>query len=116
MALLSLLAACAPQPNKPVVTPETVEVAPTKPAITPDQLLGQGEPWVVAKLGQPKFARADLDASIWQYKSTACVLNVFLYADLKDANAPARVLHFDARDVNGQNTDRAACLASLPLP
>lgn len=87
--------------------------APAKVKITATQLLGQNDSWVLEKMGEPGFRRADSVANMWQYKNDRCVLNVFLYADTADANAPKRVLHFDARDSSGQNTDRDECLNGL---
>jgi len=111
------LAACAAQPpqDRPATTPETVEAEPApppKPKVTSAQLLGQDGPWVKLKLGQPAFMRNEKTANIWQYKNGACVLNVFLYVEGDTETAP-RVLHFDARDGHGHNTDRDQCLAAI---
>ena len=65
---------------------------------------------MVAQLGSPAFVRTERTANIWQYKNGVCVLNVFLYAD--DSAAP-RVLHFDARNAQGANTNRETCLSAL---
>lgn len=130
---LFVLGACAGTPqnaphdtpeSKPVVTPETVKVEPdvapaptppppppAKPKITSRQLLGQGGPWVIAKLGDPSFVRSEKTANIWQYKNGHCVLNLFLYVDGDQQAADPKVLHFDARDAQGSNTDRDHCLA-----
>jgi hypothetical protein len=114
------LSACA-QPSDqlapmtaPGTTPIPVQNQPTKPKITSAQLLGQGGSWVVAHLGEPAFVRSERTANIWQYKNDVCVLNVFLYADDDpQKGAKARVLHFDARDTQGANTDRDTCLSTL---
>ncbi|MBL4613504.1 MAG: hypothetical protein JKY27_01330 [Magnetovibrio sp.] len=139
LATIFLLSACAGAPTDvpksgPAVTPDTVDAAPlapaapvapvapvviatpvviAKPKITSQQLLGQGGAWVVAKLGTPVFRRADRTANIWRYKNGHCVLNVFLYEDENSASSQPRVLHFDARDAYGYNTDREHCLAAL---
>jgi len=110
------LSACA-QPSAspaPVTTLTPVQDQPAKPKITTAQLLGQGGSWVEAHLGEPAFVRSERTANIWQYKNDVCVLNVFLYAD-DDAQkeGKARVLHFDARDAQGTNTDRDTCLSAL---
>lgn len=81
--------------------------------VTAPQLLGQNDAWLVAHLGHPTFKRADRVANLWQYKNHHCMLNVFLYADETDTAAPKRILHFDARDTNGHNTDRERCLNVL---
>lgn len=126
-AVLALAACAAPTaPHAPAVTPETVDNQPAapiasptvgvttvaKPKITSAQLLGQGGSWVKSKLGEPNFVRAEKTANIWQYKNHICVLNVFLYVEGDDLSQP-HVLHFDARDAKGANTDRNRCLAVL---
>ncbi|MEG3617000.1 hypothetical protein V5T82_00900 [Magnetovibrio sp. PR-2] len=116
LLILSLgltLGACGGGATKPVETQKPAETAkpakPAKPKITPQQLLGAKGPWLLSHMGRPDFSRQDLNAHIWQYKNQACVLNVFLY----DENEDFKVLHFDARDAKGSNTDRAACLSTL---
>lgn len=117
LALVALigLAACAQPDNRPpAVTPETVKGGePAKIKITAREMLGQSNGWLMAKLGEPAFKRADRVANIWQYKNSHCVLNVFLYADDAGPSAPTRILHFDARDAHGDNTDRDQCLSVL---
>jgi len=126
-AVLALAACAAPTaPHSPAVTPETVSNEPAapiasptvgvttvaKPKITSAQLLGKGGSWVKSKLGEPTFVRAEKAANIWQYKNHVCVLNVFLYVEGDDLSQP-HVLHFDARNAKGANTDRNRCLAVL---
>jgi len=116
------LAACAQPAQRPATTSAPAQSAPSaqpapppKPKITAQQLLGKSDAWVLEKLGEPAFKRAERFASMWQYKNHACVLNVFLYADEAGAESagPARVLHFDARDANGANAERDLCLSAL---
>lgn len=111
LALLTL-AACA-QPGQRLATTDAASATPAKDKITAAQLLGQSDAWLLDKMGAPHFKRTDRVANIWQYKNGACVLNVFLYADAPEAPSPARVLHFDARDASGDNTDRDHCLSVL---
>ena len=129
-AVLALAACATPQgpqaPQAPAVTPETVSDQPAapiasptvgvttvaKPKITSAQLLGKGGSWVKSNLGEPTFVRAETTANIWQYKNHVCVLNVFLYIEGEDISQP-HVLHFDARNAKGANTDRDRCLAVL---
>lgn len=113
-AALLAVSACAQPGARPVATPnEPTTAAPAKVKITAQQLLGAAQPWVLANLGAPDFKRADMHANLWQYKNAACMLNVFLYVDDRAKTAPAQVLHFDARDALGFDTDRDACLSSL---
>lgn len=116
LPLVLTLAACAggaPAPTTSGGEPQPSASAPKKPKITADQLLGQTDAWVIEHLGEPAFRRTDHFANLWQYKNASCVLNVFLYADGKDAAAPSRVLHFDARDARGGNAERDPCLSAL---
>lgn len=108
-----VLSACAQPGQRPATSPDLVDSQPAKPKITAGQLLGKSDGWVLEKLGEPAFRRADRIASIWQYKNHACVLNVFLYADSEAQPTPARVLHFDARDLSGNNIEREPCLSAL---
>ena len=92
-----LLGACASSaPKQPVIK------------ITAQQLLGQNADWVNANLGQPQFKRKDGQAEIWQYKSTECVLNIFIYEDVNGGQR--RVLHFDGRGLEGKSIARERCL------
>jgi hypothetical protein len=48
---------------------------------------------LTARLGRPDFKRQEETAQIWQYRGTACVLDVFLYqegSDLKVLQAVTR--------------------------
>ena len=111
----AVLSGCAPAQHAPPATSgDTAQApaAPPKPKITAEQLLGQTDSWLLDKMGEPAFRRTDRHANMWQYKNGSCVLNVFLYADGEKAKS-ARVLHFDARTLDGGNTDRAQCLSVL---
>jgi hypothetical protein len=45
-------------------------------------------------MGTPQFRHRDGKAEIWQYRGTACILDVFLYADGNDL----RVRYVEARE------------------
>lgn len=111
LSLVLLASACAPGQSGPVTTP--VDPAHAQPEISSVELLGKSQGWVTSHLGEPAFMRTDMHATIWLYKNDHCVLNVFLYAGEPTDPAPAKVLHFDARDTHGDNTDRDACLSAL---
>jgi len=112
LSLALLAGACAAPQSRPVPSPDA-QSAPAKPKITAVQVLGKSQYWVLEHLGEPAFMRTDMHATIWQYKNTHCVLNIFLYAGEPSDPTPAKVLHFDARDSHGHNTDRDACLSAL---
>lgn len=87
---------------------------PLKPKLSAAELLGKDAEWVRHKLGEPSFARADLQANIWQYKNKTCILNLFLYSNSKHTS-DLTLLHFDARDTFGHGTDREACLGTFQI-
>jgi len=115
LSVALMVGACVQQPVPLVTTAPLVIIPspPPKPKITAVQLLGQSQHWVLKNLGKPAFIRTDMQANIWQYKNSHCVLNVFLYTGEPTDPAPAKVLHFDARDMHGHNTDRNVCLSTL---
>ncbi len=59
--------------------------------------------------GKPQFRRRDTPAEIWQYRGTACILDLFLY----DAGEGLRVHHFEIRHPNATPVSRQRCLATL---
>lgn len=112
LSLALFVSACAAPQSRPVTSPDA-QSATAKPKITAVQVLGKSQYWVLEHLGEPAFMRTDMHATIWQYKNSHCVLNVFLYVGEPTDPTPAKVLHFDARDSLGDNTDRDACLSAL---
>ncbi len=84
----------------------------TAAPMTPESLVGQTADAVNAKLGQPSFARRDGPSSIWQYRGTGCVLDLFLYR--ADPSAAPVVDHAELRPLpaDGPRPD-PACLAAL---
>ena len=115
LTVLLAVAACGGTPDKaaPDVTADVAQApaTPAKPKITAVELLGQPGVWVLTHLGQPAFIRQERSANIWQYKTATCVLNVFLYSD--QAGDDHKVLHFDARALDGSNTNRDQCLSTV---
>jgi len=124
LIVISLLtmSACTAQQNgstgNPVTSAATAvgdafsKLNPNKPRVKSEEVLGKGEAWLRTHLGEPSFIRADLQARIWQYKNKNCVLNLFLYTEPSSQPALA-VLHFDARDSQGLDTNRDDCLATF---
>lgn len=74
-------------------------------APSPEAVIGWHGAELYAALGQATLVRRDLGAEIWQYRTEACVLFVFLYPDGND-NA---VRHLDVRG----DADPKACLKSV---
>ncbi len=58
----------------------------------PEQLLGMTSDSLSDILGEPDVVRRDGGAEVWQYRSEACVLDLFLYGGMK------QVEHVDLRD------------------
>lgn len=81
--------------------------------VTLDTLPGMSGSALTATLGAPQFRRQDGQAEIWQYRGTACTLDVFLYADGNDL----RVRYVDARgreEAQAKNPAEArACASAL---
>lgn len=66
----------------------------------PAQLLGLSGSDVTARLGEPALIRREGQAEVWQYRRVRCVLDLFLYGDVK------QVEHVDLRD-RGDTTKAA---------
>ena len=73
----------AGQPADALITGVATTSAANSPTETnndPQQLLGLAGTAVALQLGVPSLIRRDGTAEIWQYRATACILDVFLYA------------------------------------
>ena len=75
----------------------------------PGRLIGMGREEVAGLLGPPSFRRRDDPALVWQYRSAACILDVFLYRDGADYS----VVHFEVRGLSVVEVDRNACFLGL---
>lgn len=75
----------------------------------PDHLLGTSPRELKAELGVPALVRREPPAEIWQYRDTACVLDLFLYPG-DDGQA---VTHLEARDLTAKPVAAASCLERL---
>lgn len=115
------LAGCAgdgmapPETAIPAAAPASPPEAagpPPLPRIAAQAVLGYSRPDLVAAFGAPAFSRIDKGAEILRFRGQGCVLDVFLYKDVKDA--AARVAHFEARDEAGKTTDRQSCINATP--
>lgn len=74
----------------------------------PEKLLGLETDAIQGLLGDPTLVRRDGDAEVWQYRSTGCVLDLFIYGQ------PKRVEHVDLRN-RGEGAPDAvrACFAAM---
>jgi hypothetical protein len=79
-----------------------------------DSLPGMRGTELTTLMGAPQFRRRDGQAEIWQYRGSACTLDVFLYTDGNDL----RVRYVEARGRGGtkdapDSGQARACAASL---
>lgn len=127
LAAVLLLAACAAPPRpatlaaKPVVPREQVPPNAAKPPLPgPDKaaaapaarsadIIGLGTDAVEKLLGEPEMVRQDAPAEVWQYRSEACVVDLYLYP----AQASYRVVYIEARDPSAASVAADNCFKSL---
>jgi hypothetical protein len=128
LALVLLLGACASTAKAPVSAPARPAVASPVPIRAPvrrappkaQALVAPGLEGVIGAtredlVGQFGTARLDVwegDARKLQFSGTACVLDVYLYPPA--AGSEPEATYVDARrSSDGQDVDRAACIAAL---
>ena len=135
LALIPALAACAstssPRPASAPVKPTTTRPA-GRPAMTPvrppvrtppptariqslpglEGVIGSSAPELVRQFGQPRLDVSEGDARKLQYIGTACVLDIFLYPP-QPGREPQATYVEARRASDGQEVDRAACVAAL---
>lgn len=75
----------------------------------PQQLLGLSGNDVTGRLGTPVLVRRDGPAEIWQYKATACILDVFLYTTADGQ----RVRYVELRGRDASTEPQRQCFVSL---
>ena len=73
------------------------------------RLVGLNNLEVRELLGAPKFKRNEHSASIWQYQSTVCLVDIFLFTQEKIL----MVDHVEIRSKKIQNMDENKCFASI---
>lgn len=104
----------APQVARPVTAPSSGSfIAPTimrLPGL--EAVIGADARRLGELFGPPRLTVPEGDAVKLQFAGTACVLDVFLYP-LRPGGLPAAT-HVEARrPSDGQDVDRAACVAAL---
>jgi len=70
-------------------------------------LVGKSEGEIRSELGTPAFRRTDGPAQVWQYRGSACMLDVFLYKE----SGGFRVKHAELRRRGGAGLSDSACLS-----
>lgn len=109
----------APQPEASVppefALPEArvtaIPPAPREPVIDDDpvRLIGMGPASLSAFLGAPQLIRRESPASLWQYRTEGCVLDVVLYPE----KGTDRVSYVEARKDGLLKIPARACLNRL---
>ncbi|MES2493827.1 MAG: hypothetical protein V4579_11180 [Pseudomonadota bacterium] len=131
LALGAMVAGCATSRTIPVSGGATVAAPPRARGVTTrpplrrnpplpqvqtlagaDGVIGAAPAELIRQFGAPRLDVWEGDARKLQYSGTACVLDIYLYPQ-----APGRepkATYVDARRVSdGQEVDRAACVAAL---
>jgi|TARA_R110000868_G_scaffold193272_2_gene438049 hypothetical protein len=92
----------------------SLPVPPSPPAFSPEErdpgrLLDLGLHDLSAILGKPAFIRNDMSAVVWQYRTDACVLDLFLY----ELNHDLAVTYYEFRPRRNGELVRDECFVSL---
>jgi hypothetical protein len=105
--LAGLLGGCQsadrPSGDKVAAVPESGMAAPPK-------VLGLKPHDVQELLGMPRLVRRDDPAEVWQYRSSACVLDVFLYPEGTGAQ---QVRYLEARTVAAEPARTDECVNDI---
>jgi hypothetical protein len=111
LAVSLMLAGCGAE------GPRVVRAAPPPSRIVPptvglDRVMGQDTATLVALFGQPALDIREGPARKLQFRGPACTLDAYLYPPQGGGPAP-KVTWIDARGPQGQDFDRASCIAAL---
>lgn len=107
-ALVSLAALAACSSGPPVVT--VPRPTPAMPAMGLERVLGRTAAQLVQMFGQPEQDLRERRMRRLQFTAPACVLDAYLYP--KGSGEPV-VTYLDARLPNGDDFDRASCVAAV---
>jgi len=99
---------------KPARRPDSDAVAQRPPAFSaaerdPSRLLDLRRGDLAAILGEPAFVRRDMSAEVWQYRTDACVLDLFLY----ETDKSLAVTYYEFRSRRDGEVARDECFVSL---
>lgn len=72
------------------------------------ELIGLSEEEVVRLLGAAGNLREEPPATVWEYRTSDCALNLFFYMDMETRRF--RALAYDASTTDGSTGDRALSL------
>jgi hypothetical protein len=126
--LTALLAGCGGQQTRVISTPRQAHrpAHPPQPVRAPPRpeaqvlrlpglegVIGSDARALTAEFGSPQLDVREGDARKLQFSGEPCVLDVYLYPPDKGGGEP-RATYVDARRASdGQDVDRAACVAAL---
>ena len=126
LTLTALLAACGSGGIKsassarpkagPVAIRAPVRLAPARPRVLAapglEGVIGAGPDELARQFGPARLDVWEGDARKLQFIGSACVLDIYLYPPA--AGSPPEATYVDARRASdGQDVDRAACVAAL---
>lgn len=97
-----------PAPAKPTPPPAKPAVPGGTRALTPPALVGMSEDEIFQLLGQANTRREEPPATIWEYRSRDCALDLFFYMDMESKRF--RALAYDVSTTDGAKGDRALSL------
>lgn len=104
------LATARPPVRSPITAPPPAARVQTLPGL--EGVIGAGPAELTRQFGTPRLDVIEGDARKLQFASTACVLDVYLYPSERGREVQAT--YVDARRASdGQDVDRAACVAAL---
>lgn len=83
-------------------------VGPAAPA-DPESLIGLAPQQIGEALGVPELQRREPPAEVWQYRTTTCVFDLYLYNE----EGGLRAAHYEARSRSNGEVDPALCLGSV---
>ena len=113
-ALAATLGGCAapavPRPTQPA--PARPGTTPTPPRITQsNSLVGHNANSALQLFGKPRLDVSEGAGRKLQFAGSACILDVYYYAQRSGAEALAT--HVDARTPDGRDADVDSCIAAL---
>ena len=107
LASTLLLGACATRPQAPVAQPPVVVPQPS--SHEPRLLLGLTPQVLVGHFGTPALQVREGDSLKLQFRTSACVLDAYLYPQ----GGTLKVTHVDTRTAAGDRFDQATCISYL---
>ena len=73
------------------------------------RLVGMDGPEIIKTMGFPVFRRLEPPARIWQYRTTICIVNIFLYETDRRVTAE----YVESLGQNNKNVDEDECFRSI---